>query len=315
MEVRDVFELRKQGKIEEAYNAIRPMYAAHKGHYTTIAMFWIGVDVMRLRYQQRRLEEAYKIFQSLLRLYPTMDDKNLRGQATLLRAAMFVFDHDTSFSILNFVSERNVITKLTDDDWLTTESNGHPVQSLGMRIVGKVFKEVEGKPTVETALKAAPILAEALKHSPYNLNNQRYKAMIYTIMGKRGKAINIYRHLLRDRHRSVLYKELAALIDDKQLKIALLTRAIATQRDEKFRQRMRFQLANMLFNTHKPYAKYELEKCISARKAAKYAIAWEMQNLSSSLNDVAAASEIDHKAFYRAQAAVVEKYVKAIDIL
>jgi len=54
MEVRDVFELRKQGKIEEAYNAIRPMYAAHKGHYTTIAMFWIGVDVMRLRYQQRR---------------------------------------------------------------------------------------------------------------------------------------------------------------------------------------------------------------------------------------------------------------------
>ena len=160
------------------------MYAAHKGHYTTIAMFWIGVDVMRLRYQQRRLEEAYKIFQSLLRLYPTMDDKNLRGQATLLRAAMFVFDHDTSFSILNFVSERNVITKLTDDDWLTTESNGHPVQSLGMRIVGKVFKEVEGKPTVETALKAAPILAEALKHSPYNLNNQRYKAMIYTNYGQ-----------------------------------------------------------------------------------------------------------------------------------
>jgi len=46
MEVKDIFELRKQGKIEEAYNAIRPMYAAHKGHYTTIAMFWIGVDVI-----------------------------------------------------------------------------------------------------------------------------------------------------------------------------------------------------------------------------------------------------------------------------
>ena len=83
MEVKDIFELRKQGKIEEAYNAIRPMYAAHKGHYTTIAMFWIGVDIMRLRYKQRRLEEAYKIFQSLLRLYPTMDDSSLSGQATL----------------------------------------------------------------------------------------------------------------------------------------------------------------------------------------------------------------------------------------
>ena len=210
MEVKDIFELRKQGKIEEAYNAIRPMYAAHKGHYTTIAMFWIGVDVMRLRYKQRRLEEAYKIFQSLLRLYPTMDDSSLSGQATLLRAAMFVFDHNTNFSILNFVLEWDIITKLTDDDWLMSESNGHPVQSLGMRIVGRVFKEVEGKPTVEMALKAAPILAEALKHSPYNLNNQRYKAMVYSIMGKRNKAINIYRHLLRTRHKSVLYKELSA---------------------------------------------------------------------------------------------------------
>ena len=296
MEVKDIFELRKQGKIEEAYNAIRPMYAAHKGHYTTIAMFWIGVDVMRLRYKQRRLEEAYKIFQSLLRLYPTMDDSSLSGQATLLRAAMFVFDHNTNFSILNFVLEWDIIT-------------------LGMRIVGRVFKEVEGKPTVEMALKAAPILAEALKHSPYNLNNQRYKAMVYSIMGKRNKAINIYRHLLRTRHKSVLYKELSVLVVEQSLKIALLTRAIATQRDEKFRQRMRFQLANMLFNTHKPYAKYEIEKCISARKAAKYAITWEMQNLSNCLKEVSAASEIDHRAFYQAQAAIVEKYVKAIDIL
>ena len=99
-----------------------------------------------------------------------------------------------------------------------SESNGHPVQSLGMRIVGRVFKEVEGKPTVEMALKAAPILAEALKHSPYNLNNQRYKAMVYSIMGKRNKAINIYRHLLRTRHKSVLYKELSVLVVEQSLK-------------------------------------------------------------------------------------------------
>ena len=53
MDVKTVFELRKQGRIEEAYAAIRPLYAQHKGHYTTIAMFWIGVDMMRLRYQHR----------------------------------------------------------------------------------------------------------------------------------------------------------------------------------------------------------------------------------------------------------------------
>lgn len=51
MEVSDVLRLRKQGRIEEAYEAIKPMYAVHKGHYTTIAMFWVGVDMMRLRYK------------------------------------------------------------------------------------------------------------------------------------------------------------------------------------------------------------------------------------------------------------------------
>ena len=54
MEVKDVFELRKQGRIEEAYEAIRPMYAAHQGHYTTIAMFWTASDMFKLRVSQNR---------------------------------------------------------------------------------------------------------------------------------------------------------------------------------------------------------------------------------------------------------------------
>lgn len=195
MEVKDIFELRKQGRTEEAYAAIVPMYATHKGHYTTIAMFWVGVDMMQLRYQQRRLEEAYKIFQSLMRLYPTMEDKDLKGQSAMMRAAILVFEHHPSFSMISFITQWG-ITRLADEDWTTGQSNGHPVPSTGMRIVGKVFKEVEATPTVDVALKAAPILAEALKHSPYNMNNQRYKAIVYRIMGKKDKAIEIYLRLI-----------------------------------------------------------------------------------------------------------------------
>ena len=195
MDVKDVFELRRQGRTEDAYAAILPLYAAHKGHYTTIAMFWVGVDMMRLRYQQRRLEEAYKIFKSLMRLYPTMKDTDLKGQSAMMRAAIQVFEHNNSFSILDFITHWN-ITRLTDDDWKGTQHEGFVTPSTGMRIVGKVFKEVAANPTVDIALRAAPILAEALKHSPYNRDNQRYKAIIYQIMGKKDKAINVYRHLI-----------------------------------------------------------------------------------------------------------------------
>ncbi|EFC74218.1 DUF7017 domain-containing protein [Prevotella melaninogenica] len=309
MEIRDIFMLRKQGRTEEAYAAILPMYAVHKGHYTTIAMFWVGVDMMKLRYQQRQLEEAYKIFKSLLRLYPTMDDKDLKGQSALMRASLLVFDHHPGFSMLDFISQWG-ITRLTDEDWTMEQGNGHPIPSIGMRIVGKVFKEVESKPTVDMALKAAPILAEALKHSPYNMHNQRYKAMVYRIMGKKDKAINIYTHLIKNHRQSYLFYELSELIDDERYKIALLCKAISVQREEKFRQRMRFTLAGLLFRKDKARARYELDKCIAMRKQLGYSITWEMQNLAASLEEINPVSEADEKSFYREQEVVLKELVR-----
>lgn len=308
MDVKDVFELRRQGRTEDAYAAILPLYAAHKGHYTTIAMFWVGVDMMRLRYQQRRLEEAYKIFKSLMRLYPTMKDTDLKGQSAMMRAAIQVFEHNNSFSILDFITHWD-ITRLTDDDWKGTQHEGFMTPSTGMRIVGKVFKEVAANPTVDMALRAAPILAEALKHSPYNRDNQRYKAIIYQIMGKKDKAINIYRHLISRSKKSTLFQELAALIDDERYKIALLCKAITLQRDEKFRQRLRFTLAELLFRQDKARARYELDKCLEARRQAGYTITWAMQNLAASLSEVNPVSDAAEKAFYREQEIVVKELI------
>lgn len=308
MDVKDVFELRRQGRTEDAYAAILPLYAAHKGHYTTIAMFWVGVDMMRLRYQQRHLEEAYKIFKSLMRLYPTMKDTDLKGQSAMMRAAIQVFEHNNSFSILDFITHWD-ITRLTDDDWKGTQHEGFMTPSTGMRIVGKVFKEVATNPTVDMALRAAPILAEALKHSPYNRDNQRYKAIIYQIMGKKDKAINVYRHLISRSKKSNEFQELANLIEDERYKIALLCKAITLQRDEKFRQRLRFTLAELLFRQDKARARYELDKCLEARRQAGYTITWAMQNLAASLSEVNPVSDAAEKAFYREQEIVVKELI------
>lgn len=84
MTVKEVFELRKQGKIEEAYEAIRPMYAAHKGRYTTLCMFWVASDVFKKRMDEGRIEEASKILEALKRMQPRVDaiNKELDTQAT-----------------------------------------------------------------------------------------------------------------------------------------------------------------------------------------------------------------------------------------
>ncbi len=74
MNVKDIFALRKQGKIEEAYEAIRPIYREHKGRFTTLCMFWVASDVFKLRLEQKRIEEAEKIYRAMLRLLPFIED-------------------------------------------------------------------------------------------------------------------------------------------------------------------------------------------------------------------------------------------------
>lgn len=74
MTVKEIFDLRKQGKIEEAYEAIRPMYAVHKGKYTTLCMFWTASDILKKRIEEGRLEEARKIYLALERMLPRMKE-------------------------------------------------------------------------------------------------------------------------------------------------------------------------------------------------------------------------------------------------
>ena len=92
MTVQEVFELRRAGKVEEAYEAILPMYRVHHGKYTTLAMFWCAVDKMNLLLTRvigadeaslAALAEAERIFLSLERLYPNMYDDQGSGKQAL----------------------------------------------------------------------------------------------------------------------------------------------------------------------------------------------------------------------------------------
>jgi hypothetical protein len=66
MTVKEIFDLRKQGKIEEAYEAIRPMYTVHKGKYTTLCMFWTASDILKKRVLEGRLKSRGRFYCSFL---------------------------------------------------------------------------------------------------------------------------------------------------------------------------------------------------------------------------------------------------------
>lgn len=93
MTVKEVFELRRQGKIEEAYQTILPMYKVHHGKYTTLAMFWCAADMMNLLLTRATendsislasLKEAEKIYISLQKLHSQIHDENEVCKQTLI---------------------------------------------------------------------------------------------------------------------------------------------------------------------------------------------------------------------------------------
>lgn len=87
MTVRDIFELRKQGRIEEAYEAIKARYKVYRGKYTTLCMFWTARDIFNIRMAAGRTDEARKILEALKRVLPNIDDRDGKAKAFMGYAA------------------------------------------------------------------------------------------------------------------------------------------------------------------------------------------------------------------------------------
>lgn len=75
MTINEVFGLRNQGRTEEAYEAAREIYTTDKSPYASSAMFWTAVDMLRMRVNEGRIEEAARIFTALERLLGGLRDE------------------------------------------------------------------------------------------------------------------------------------------------------------------------------------------------------------------------------------------------
>ena len=307
MTVKEIFDLRKQGKIEEAYEAIRPMYAVHQGKYTTLCMFWTAHDILKKRLQEKHLDEAEKIFKALLRILPNIEDKDGGARKCMLHYALVLGKECKTFSVLEYVGQIKV-EQLSDEDWqpITSKQDGtalpHPIPSDVRQLLTQAFHELQEKPTAENAQKMMPLLQEALRRNPRDKHCQRYQAVAYALLGEKAKAIDCYRQMLRRAHDSYLYAELAELTDDHGHKAALYCQAIMNQRQEKFCTGYRMQLARLLVDRDKARAAYELQKCLAARKAAGLHPTRDQQQMLKKLDGVLPATDATQRDFYRKMA-------------
>ena len=310
MTVKEIFDLRKQGKIEEAYEAIRPMYAVHKGKYTTLCMFWVGSDIMKKRLQEGQTAEVTKIFEALLRVAPNIDDKDNKVHEAVLHNALRLKEAMPSFSLLDFMKLYG-IDNLTDADWQSrmsvpkegTTERPHPLPSTAQRIMTHCFHELQQHPDADHAQMSMPLLQEAMRRLPRDKHSHRYMAIAYHIVGENQKAADIYHYLLKRHHDSYLYAELADLTTEPGPKAALLCQAIQHQRQEKFCTGYRLELARLLVGRDDNRAIYELQRCLATRKAEGYKSTRDLLRLQQQLVNAHPVTDADQRDFYCRMAA------------
>ena len=188
MTVKEVFELRKQGRIEEAYEAIRPMYAVHQGKYTTLCMFWVGSDMLKKRLAEEKEQEAVAIFKALIRVLPKTDDHDGRCRLALMNHLLRLAEQTSVIRVLDYIEA----FPLQAVDWESSvTSRGFVIEAIAEKMFDYAFYELQQAPTVDNALLMIPLLQNAMNRNPHNERFRRCMSLIYQVMGEDQKAAAI----------------------------------------------------------------------------------------------------------------------------
>lgn len=305
MEVRDIFELRKEGRFEEAYKAIMQIYAFHQGPHTNLCMFWCTNDLFKLRMKEKKTDEARRLLYQLTQLYPHIEDRLLMGNRAIVNASLTLDKHIDNFNLIYFMP---YFKRMTDADWQPYVAQGHPVPSLGQQVVNHLLKNLPER-DAKYIESIADIFHTALQKSPYYKENLRHLAQMHALVGKTDEAIATYKRLLHRHQDSYLYAELAKMISNTNDKIALYCMAINQQRKEEFRAKYHLELAVLMQDTLPARAAYELQCYFSIRQRHQQRISAFANRLQEKLRHVQPVNDEDERLLYYRAKAVVNKLI------
>lgn len=295
MTVKDIFELRKQGNISEAWEAIQPMFAVHHGPHTSMAYFWTAHDMLKTALQTKNHEATRHLLYNMTQAYPFIDDKDGRARTALILAALKVDKQTEGFNLVYFLP---YFEQMSDADWKKQKAGDHWVPSLGERVMARLFSNLEQLHDTDYAAKLVPLLETALRHCPKNTNFIHYFVRLYLMLGNKDKAHELLRHSMKTSHDWWACHKLYELSDDPPLRVALLCQAISWQRREEFRSKMRVELARLLADVRPSNALYELRKSRVTRQSHGNHVPYYAKQLENRLKDATCATPDEQAAFY-----------------
>ncbi len=152
------------------------------------------------------------------------------------------------FVLHNFFDLWGGSAKLRPEDWEQFKSEHGSLPSLVEKLITVYVKEIvtDGRDPSDDFMS---LIDKALETFDNNQNLPRQRAQIYLHFHQKDKAIDLYRKLLKhNASRYYLWAELAALVDDTDIRLTLTCMALSIKTKEDFIGKIRIYLADQLCN-------------------------------------------------------------------
>ena len=299
-DIAKAYQLGKDQKYDEAYQVLLPHFEAKEiPSYFEEPCGWTIYRYLKNNEGNISSSEARKALAFYLS-FASCKPSTLHS-CIMIQAAQLEKKHENDFRFIEFCLMWK-LESLRDEDFVSakgTSSNGRPIefQSLAENVATRLYKELKIRHTEEFVNKLFPFFDSIKEKCPNNRFIGMYIAQLYYWQGHKEKAIDEYKAILRTTPEWFIWKHLGDICEDINIRISLYCKAMTIIGKEEYTGELRLSLANLLLESNKEQAAYEVEQYMKIYKANGWKISGDVYLLQNKLLGVVPSMQA--KQFYR----------------
>ena len=299
-DIAKAYQLGKDHKYDEAYHVLVPLFEAKEiPSYFEEPCGWTIYRYLKKnedKLSTRDVKKALAFYLTFASCKP-----NLLHSCIMIQAANLEKKHENDFRFIEFCRMWK-LESLREEDFLSEKGateNGKSIefQSLAEKVATRLYKELKQRHTVEFVNELFPFFETIKKKCPSNRFIGMYIAQLYYWQGNTERAVAEYKHILRTTPEWFIWKHLGDICEDKEVRISLYCKAMTMMGKEEYIGELRLSLANLLFDTNKEQAAYEVEQYMKTYKENGWNIAGDVYLLQNKLQGITPTAQA--KQFYR----------------
>jgi len=294
------YKLGKELKYDEAYQVLLPLFEAKEiPTYFEEPCGWAIYRYLKKsggRLSSRDVRKALAFYLSFASCKPSALHSYIMIQAANLEKR-----HENDFRFIEFCQMWK-LESLREEDFLsekgTTESGKSiEFQSLAEKVATCLYKELKKRHTEAFVTELFPFFETVKEKCPNNRFIGMYIAQLYYWQGNTERAIAAYKHILRTAPEWFIWKHLGDICEDKEVRISMYCKAMTMMGKEEYIGELRLGLANLLLDSNKEQAAYEIEQYMKTYKSNGWKISGEVYMLQNKLLGITPSAQA--KLFYQ----------------